>query len=133
MKTKTQIEQVALEGLTNRQKIQDLFKLTDLEYNQRLYNCGLEFLELLFPFGTSFESFNQFHATQKLYWSWFRVQYERSDAAFIRSMDLYPGNRCLEKYEYLVPLLLTTDPRFQNAFNNYLTALKRHEKTMLAG
>lgn len=130
MTTRTHIGQVAQEGLVNKEAIMRLFDLSELEYNTRLFNCGIDFLEVLFPSGTSFEEFYYMHSRSKLFWSWFRRQYEIADQAYLRSRLNYMTEPKVTSYDQLVQALLTRDIRFQNSFNNYLNALKNHEKSM---
>lgn len=157
MKTKTHIDQVIQEGVTNKQTIMNLFGLSELEYNTRLFECGMNFLDVLFPAGTEFGQFQSMHSREKLFWSWFRVSYEFADRTYLKmlSQPIVDPNQSfetkwsdgkletsirvhlpkprLENYDHLITKLITENALFQESFKNYLNTLKRNEKTMLPG
>lgn len=136
MKTQTQIDKVIQEGLTNKETVKNLFGLSELEYNTHLFESGMSFLEMMFPAGTHFEQFQILHSRTKLFWTWFQIQYETADKAYLtmrKSLTVSVPQPRLENYNQRVIKLINEDTRFQDSFNNYLNALKRNEKIMLTG
>jgi len=155
MKTQTHIDKVALEVRTNKETIKKMFGLSELEYNTRFFECGIAFLEMVFPTGSRFEQFQCHHSYTSMFWGWFSLQYKIADDAYLTSLKKPIWNEFesfeikevkgvisvssihkvpkprLENYDHLVRKLLTTNTRFQDSFNNYLNAIKKHEKTML--
>lgn len=131
MKT-THINQQRYRYSSNRDQVQELLGIDDLEYCTMVYEFGLYFLHQEFPVSDSaFEPAFRMHERESFYWKWFMNEYAILEEQLLRGMYNsieagYNFNRRLS-WIYSVHYILSQN-NVRLGFNNYIKILTKNGK-----
>lgn len=59
----------------NRKKVIELCSLTEIEYNEKIYDLGIAFLQSQFPEKSKYGHYYEMHTKTKMFWNWFRSEW----------------------------------------------------------
>jgi hypothetical protein len=85
----TKISQIVQLYAYNQAYIQKVANLTEFEYNNFLFQCGIKFLEELYPpIDTFYKKYYQEHAYSKSFWKWWKVEFKQWENNLIEHLKL---------------------------------------------
>ncbi len=72
----------------NQAYIQKVVNLNDFEYNDFLFQCGIKFLEELYPLEEGYKKYYQEHAYSKPFWKWWKVEFKQWENNLLKHLKL---------------------------------------------
>lgn len=115
----TQVNKRKAEGAHNRDFVQNITQLSDLDYNSNIYNTGIEFLEQSYGMGSEFFKFFE---RMPLFWKWWRQEYFLWEQDLIRACS---DDLCFDRQFYIDEMrVLSHDRRTDYSFNTFLKMIK---------
>lgn len=115
----TQIEKRKIEGVMNKEFVQLITNLSDLEYNTKIYETGIEFLQESYGFNSEFF---RFFERLPLFWKWWRQEYFMWEQDLIRACG---DDLSFDRQFYLDEMrIVAHDRRTDQSFNGFLKMIK---------
>lgn len=84
----TKISQIVQMYALNQAYIQKVVNLNDFEYNDFLFQCGIKFLEELYPLEEGYKKYYQEHAYSKPFWKWWKVEFKQWENNLLKHLKL---------------------------------------------
>lgn len=126
MKTKSNIQTIRENFVSNRLSIETATGLNTLEYNNLQFEAGIRFLEERFPVNTEFEQYYMLYSRSAAFWKWWRAEWAIWECDYMNFVRQHNFNLTLKSYQSDLEHP-RTQSRIESSFHHQFLKHLQHE------